>query len=566
MRFRLTGPFVIRPRPGNSGGRPFATGSPGIAFGLGNLKDCPYPPAMRLARSTLLLSVLTLGGQVVAFAVQVLFAGEFGAGWRADALFAATAVPTFLSMALFASLGRAALPAFVEERTTHGELAWRTVAGVTNSSFILLGALAGLVTVFSEPVSRLLFPDFEPRRFELARTLVEVSIWAVPPAGAATVLAALQQGRRRFSHPALSTLAQPLGMLAGFFLLKDEIGVASLAVGLVAGTWVRLFILIPVFFRRGRWSPTLALDMPGTRRIHRLAPPLLLAAALLLLPDLLEKRFASGIQEPAEGPVSWLNYGRRTLNFLQTLMVGPVLITSYTLFAESAAAGKLAELRTRAWRVTLSLFLLLLPAGIAVGFLAPEVMGVAFERGEFDAEDTRQAATALRLLVPFLFLGAVGRVLTQAYLARRKTLVPLLTAFAGVALYAGLGGPVADHYGYRGLAVLLGASAGLTSLLTAAFLVRSLGLPRGEGLLRSLAGILLAGAVAAGALALMAPIAGGRGQPIVLRLLMLAVSAGGAGVIYLGVLAVTKNALLGDVIRSLLRRKPPPADPGAPPA
>ena len=110
--------------------------------------------------------------QAAAFAVQVLFADEFGAGWKADALFAATAVPTFITMALFASLGRAAVPAFVQERETYGELSWRTVAGTVNASFVVLGASPLDDIRNTRSIERVYLRGTEVERDELRRSWV----------------------------------------------------------------------------------------------------------------------------------------------------------------------------------------------------------------------------------------------------------------------------------------------------------------------------------------------------------------------------------------------------------
>jgi putative peptidoglycan lipid II flippase len=509
---------------------------------------------MSLARSTALVSALNFLGYVVSLSVHIVFAGVFGAGVHADAWFAAVAVPNFVAIALFASLSKACVPVFVAVREERGGEWFKTLSGVVNLTFVGLGVVAAAVTLSSDFITRMLVPDFDPARLALTRSLLEISIWSVPAVGASMVLAAALQGLRRFGRPATALLAQPIGILLGLVLLRQQVGIASMAFGLVAGSWVQLLILVFSVYVRGGYRPDFRLRDEGVRRILKLLPPLALAAGVISAYLLLEKRFASTITDPAVGPVSWLDYGRRPLNLLVMLFGTSLTITSYTAFAESAARGDREELRSRAWKAAIILALVILPGGIVMGIFAEDVIGIAFQRGLFTAEDTANAAAALRLLLPLTLLAAAGRVLNHAFLALRKVTVPVLTAVAGLAIYAALGPTATKTAGYEGLALLASIGVGLTAILTALALLVVLGRPKGEAILPTLLHMTVAGAASGGLLFLARDLIPPAPTPLLLRILVLGVvSASGLGV-YLGILAVFKNPHLAQVLRSLARK------------
>ncbi len=510
---------------------------------------------MSLGRSTARITLLNFCGYLVSLGVHIIFAGLFGARLSADAWFSAVAVPNFLTFALFASLSKACLPVFIAVREERKDQWFKVLSGIANLTFLSLGAVAAAVTLTSGPLTRLLVSDFDPDRLALTRSLLEIAIWAVPAAGTSLVLGSALQGLRRFAVPATAMLAQPIGLLLGLLLLKDQMGVASMALGLVAGCWVQLLILLVATFRTGRYSPGFHVQDEGVRRILTVLPPLFLAAGTLAVYLLIEKRFACGITDPAVGPVSWLDYGRRPANLLVMLFGTSLMITSYTSFAESAARNDRAELRSRAWRSSVILTMVFLPAAILLFVFAEEAIALVFERGRFGPEDTRSTAVVLRLLLPFKLLASAGRILNHAFLALRKVRVPVFAAAAGLLVYVSLGIPVRNAYGYQGLALLAGVGIGVTAVFTGVALLRLLGRPRNEDIAKSLLQMALAGAATATLLWFARDLIPPRGSPLILRGAVLATLSAVGIAVYLGVLAVFRNPHLAQVLRSLFGRE-----------
>ena len=153
-----------------------------------------------------------------------------------------------------------------------------------------------------------------------------------------------------------------------------------------------------------------------------------------------------------------------------------------------------------------------------------------------------------------VLLAAVGGVLLHAFLARGRAAVPVLAALLGVALYTALGGTTAASWGYRGLAFLHTLGVGTAAFVALIALLIDLGRPRGEGLPRSLLSMVAAGAAVTAALILTGGFLPEPGEPVVLRVAVLAVVGLVSLAVYLGVLALTRNPHLALLIRSLVRR------------
>jgi putative peptidoglycan lipid II flippase len=503
---------------------------------------------MSIARSTALVAGITFSGYAFGLVVQIVFAGTFGADAETDAWFAAVAVPNFLAAALFASLSKAVLPVFVSTHATDPERAFRTAAGTANLTLVVLLAVAAVVAAFASDIARAIFPSFDAVRVGRAAELLRIAIWSVPAVGTALVLASVLQGLRRFGIAAFSMALQPVGVLAGLLLFGGTMGVRSMAVGLVAGAWLQLLTLLPPYFRVASHRATLGLGDPGLKTIMARTATLVIAAALLVVYPLLEKSVGSRLP-PSE--LSWIGYGRRPLSLLIFLLAGPVSITSFTVFAEIAAEGDLERLSRTAWRAALSLVLVLVPAVAFLGIHAEPVLGVLYERSAFGPEDTEAAAAALLVLLPLAILASAGKVLVHVFLARGRTLLPLLAALAGVAAYFAAAPAAIESHGYRGLAALQTIAVGVSVTIALIALLVTLGPPKGEGLLRSTLEIVVAGAVAAAALWFTREMVPTRHEPALVRLAVLLVTALAAAGLYLGVLAILRNRTLASLIRGL---------------
>jgi putative peptidoglycan lipid II flippase len=278
----------------------------------------------------------------------------------------------------------------------------------------------------------------------------------------------------------------------------------------------------------------------------------MVAAGLIAVYPLLEKWFGSRL--PA-GELSWIGYGRRPVMLLLFLVAAPVSITSFTAFAESAARGDHRELRDRAWRTAAGLFLLVAPAAVFFLVHGESVIRVLYERGAFTAADTAAAANVLLLLLPLAVFASAGKVLVHVFLARGRTLVPVLAAAAGLIVYVGFAPALAAEYGHLGLAGLQSGAVGVSVGLAIAVLLLSYGRPKGTGVFRSAFEITLAAAATAGVLWLTRGIVPGRNQPLAATLAVLLVTAAAGGGLYLGLLAIVRNVTLAEVIRSVAGRR-----------
>ena len=113
---------------------------------------------------------------------------------------------------------------------------------------------------------------------------------------------------------------------------------------------------------------------------------------------------------------------------------------------------------------------LLVPAAVALGLLSDELVGLAYERGEFDAASRALTADALvgfAFALPALGLSLVG---TRAWISKRRPWPPTAATFVGLLVNAGLDALLIGPLGVAGIGIATAVahgSVGLSLMLTA---------------------------------------------------------------------------------------------------
>ena len=152
--------------------------------------------------------------------------------------------------------------------------------------------------------------------------------------------------------------------------------------------------------------------------------PAVFAAGVQEIGHIIDIYLATYLHEKVPGAVSALTYSHRILH----LPIGVIGVAVST--ASLPQLSKLfAEKNIEAFKSTLSHSLslnlfLLLPAALGVIFLSEPIIGLIFERGEFDLESTKVTAYALKLYAIGIPAYGVQKLFTSAFYAQKNSKTP----------------------------------------------------------------------------------------------------------------------------------------------
>jgi putative peptidoglycan lipid II flippase len=312
------------------------------------------------------------------------------------------------------------------------------------------------------------------------------------------------------------------------------------------GGVLQLAVQVPALARIGRLprvgaaprAIAAAWRQPGVRLILKQMAPALIGVSVAQLSVLINTQIAS---HQGVGAVSWLEYAARLMEFPTALLgvaIGAVLIPQLSAAqARQDAEGYSGMLD---WGLRLTL-VLALPCTAALLIFPEPMLASLFQRGAFGADDVVKSAMALRGYGVGL-LGIIGvKILAPGFYARQDIRTPVIIAVIVLALTQVMNAIFVPYLGHAGLAL----SVSLGAVINAGWLF--VGLRRGNWYLPAagwgrFALKIVFATLAMGALLALAAVnvdwlrMSGRDG---MRIVLLAASLGGAGLVYFGVLLLT---------------------------
>jgi putative peptidoglycan lipid II flippase len=442
----------------------------------------PRPPAAAAEDPTEKLNTKAAGvigiavmcSRLLGLAREQIFAALFGGGGAMDAFTAAFRIPNLLRD-LFAegALSTAFVTTFTKTIARGGDdAAWRLANKVATLTAVALGLICIAGMVFSAQLVALLAPGFDPQKAALTAQLTRIMFPFILLVSLAALVMGMLNSKSVFGMPAMASSFFNLGSIVGGvslgFWIDPHFGTRAL-IGLAAATVfggaLQLAVQLPSLARLGyRFHPDFRWRDAGVKAILLLMGPSVIAASTTQLNVLINSMFASTL---GDGPIFWLSIAFRLMQLPLGLFGVALGTVTLPLLSRLVVAGQMDAFRSELARAMRIALLLTIPSTVGLVMLAEPIISVLYQHGKFNAEQTAQAAGALRFYAIGLGGYAALKVLVNAFYAldRRKT--PMLVSFLAVALNLLFNWIFTFRlgWGHRGLAFSTGCIATVNFLL-----------------------------------------------------------------------------------------------------
>jgi len=444
-----------------------------------------------VARNAGIVSLAVMASRVLGLVRDQVFAVLFGAGLQYDAFLTAFRIPNLLRD-LFAegALSAAFVTTFTQVQQLKGEQeAFRLSNRVATLLIIVLSFVCIGGWIFAPSIVYLLAPGFfdVPGKAELTIQLTRIMIPFLLLIALAAKAMGILNARNVFAIPAIAPVFFNLGsILAGLFLgfsVGRFLGLSpieGMAFGTLVGGFLQFAVQWPSLRRAGfRYRPMLSFTDPGVRQIIRLMGPAIIGTAAVQINVFVNTNFASAIIDPAtgiiaNGPVSWLNYAFRFMQF--PIGVFGVAVATATLPTLSRNTNQLdygVFRRTLTHSLTL-VFLLCIPSAVGLAVLGRPIIALIFEHGKFTSFDTVQTANALAAYAIGLAGYGAIKVVSPAFYALNDARTPMLISLFSIAVNYVMNSLLVARFGHVGLAFSTSTVALVNFLLLALFMRRRL--------------------------------------------------------------------------------------------
>jgi putative peptidoglycan lipid II flippase len=362
-------------------------------------------PSRSLASIAGIVAVATLISKVVGLVREQVIAAAFGVGVVANAYAYAYNIPSFLFILLGGINGpfHSALVSVLAKRDK-AEAAPLVETINTLVTTILLLVTIGLI-IFAGPLIYLQAPGLD----EQARTSAIQQLQIMAPLavfggligiGFGTLNAAGQYWLPSIS-PLLSSITVIFGVGGLFWILGSQIntpqyislGGIVLAGGTLAGALLQWLAQIGAQSKSGMGKLRLRFDwrIPGVKDVLQVLIPATLSSGMLYINFYTALFFASFIENAAAA--------MRYANFLVITPLGiisnMILVPFLPEFSRLAAPENWPELKLRIRQGLMLSALTMLPITAIFMALAQPIIGLVYQRGTFDAEDTQIVAPLL---------------------------------------------------------------------------------------------------------------------------------------------------------------------------
>jgi putative peptidoglycan lipid II flippase len=380
--------------------------------------------------ATLLLMSTVMLSRIIGYLREAYIAWAFGAGQQTDAYVAAFTLPDFLNYIL---AGGTTAITFVAIYTRYlankeDEQADRTFSAIVTvmSTVLVVGIV--IAEIFAPQIVRVMFPHFTASQAELCVYLTRILLPAQLFFYVGGVISAVLVSHRMFLLPSLAPIIYNAGIIAGGILLSRHYGIASLAIGAVAGALLGPF-LINAFAARStsiHFSLNFDISDPGFREWIRKTIPLMLGVSLVTADDWILRYFASG----GAGDITRLNYAKRLFAVPMAVLGQAAGAASLPFFARLYNEKKFEEfarsVSDSVYRISASS--ILISAWIAATALP--VIDIVYRRGKFTFTDSQETATFFLWFGLSLAFWSAQAIYSRAFYAAGDTLTPMIATTA----------------------------------------------------------------------------------------------------------------------------------------
>jgi putative peptidoglycan lipid II flippase len=396
---------------------------------------------MSVAKAAFVVSAVTFVSRMFGYARDILVAYFLGSGPLADAFFVAYRIPNLVrQITAEGAFQNAFIPIYARILGTEGEAsASRFAARALGWMLLALVPVCVLAIVFMPELLSLFAWGFrdDPSRFEPAVSLGRIIFPYVLCVSVLCLYGGTLNGRGSFFPFTSACILLNIAMIIGALYMRhwfptvaEALSWSILLGGAMQIAWIVFFAVRKGAFVWPAW-PSLCRDVGDLGR--RMGPGILGGGVtqINLWANTLIATFFPGM-------VSTIYYADRLLQFPMALIGTALGIALLPSLSRHTATGDIARSRALQQKTAELAMLLALPSSVGMCMLARPVIAALFERGEFTAADTENAALMLQIFMFGLPAFVLNRILSPVFFAhgdtKRPALISLATLLANVAV------------------------------------------------------------------------------------------------------------------------------------
>lgn len=418
----------------------------------------------KIAKSTVIIILFSLGSKFLGFIREVLIASKFGSGMETDTFFVAITATTLVSNLVINTIKTVFIPILseIDCREGHKGKVYHTNNMINIISMItVILVVVGWIT--TPVIVKLLAKGFYDEQYRLAKKLVRIGLPMIIISGTVGALTGFLQSEE--IHKSSAAIGIPSNLVYIFYLsfLSSNFGIKGLMVAAVVAVLSQLLIQLPESKEAG-YSYKFIFDVNDKYiiKLLHLSIPVLIGVAINDLNAIVDRTIASSL---VSGSISALSYASKLNGLILGVFISAITTVIFPLLAKESNNDNIEGMK-RIISIGVNIICLIsIPASVGLIVLSRPIVQIAFQRGEFDANATIMTSQALVFYSIGLVSMAMRLLLNRVFYSLQDTKTPMINGAISVGVNIFLNLILVQFMGHAGLAFATSIATTIATIL-----------------------------------------------------------------------------------------------------
>jgi len=425
-----------------------------------------------ITKSATIIGSATILSRILGFIRDIILAAFFGTGIYTQAFVVAFRIPNMLrSVVGEGTTNSVIVPVLSQHLLKHDKKDyWQLAANLINIMFFSTLVVTAIGIIIAPFIVKVIAPGFinEANKFAITVKLTRIMFPYIFFIGLTSISIGILNSFKYFKMPALSqaTFNFLFIISIAIFYYVFNMGVFSLAIGVLIGGLGQLMIQIPSLYRYGfRLNKKVFGIHPAIRNIAKLFIPRLIGAGVYHINILVDTMLASLSFIVGKGAVAALYFSNRLVQFPLAIFGIALAQAVLPTFSRQSLEENLDKFKETLGFSLRSVFFITIPSSIGLIILKDPIVKILFQRGQFDQYSSNITSFALLFYALGLFAYAGIKILVSSFYSLKDTSTPVKIASLSVVVNIVLNLLLMKPLKVGGLALATSISAMLNFIL-----------------------------------------------------------------------------------------------------
>ena len=427
-----------------------------------------------LARTGIILLLVTIASKFAAFLVTIVFSYYFGTDAVTDAYYAGGTIPNLVNNSLTICALTLFIPVYTKCRSEAGaQKADEFTSNVLNAFVIFNIFLLTVVCTASPILSKIVAPGFAAEGLRHTRNMICLLSMSFPFTVAAVTLNNLCNANQRYILPALLTLFNHAFIIVFNIVLAPAFGIYSYPFICTSAWIVQLAVLY--FWTRGRlFHHKFVINLKDSyfRYMLQQSVPVMVTTAADQINLAADNIISSDLPG---GSLSCLGYAHRIFNSINGIVTSTLLTIYYPIISRQYAEKDTKGLNSSLRRYFEIMLFLTLPVTMLLIGNSDGVIKILFNRGAMKVDDISKISILFIVYVAGLLFMSLKEFATRLFYIIGDTKQPTIINSLCVAMNICLSLTFKQFWEIYGIAIATTVSTAICAVIECIFLVKRAG-------------------------------------------------------------------------------------------